>query len=268
GVKGGIIKEIAFEGVENVRVVMTIEEKSREYIRRNAIATLGTDGLIGNTIISLIGGTAAVPAIENGDILQSGPGGGMNQMMDLVKDNGEHLSIMTKNFAALSQSLVEGKGTIGALLMDEEMANSLKKNSESLNAILADAGKAVDNMVILSERLNSNQGLMHDLTTDTTLFASLRESAAQLQGVAQTANALVSNLNETTARLNNENNVVNLMTNDPETANEIKQILENLNQGTKKLDENMEALQSNFLFRGFFKKRAKEEAKAAAEENQ
>lgn len=271
GVKVGIIKEIAFESVENVKVVMSIEEKSKDFIRRDVVATLGTDGLIGNTIISLVGGTAAVPSVEDNDIVKSGPGGGMDQMIELVRDNGENLSTITHNFALLSQSLVEGKGTIGALLTDDEMAKSLKKNSEALNAILLDAGRAVDNMVLLSERINSDKGLMHDLTTDTTVFASFRESAAQLQGITQTASALMSNLNETTARLNDENNAVNVLTNDPEAAKDIKEILENLNQGTKKLDENMEALQSNFLLRGFFKKKAKEEAKAAeavAEESQ
>lgn len=266
GVKVGIIKEIAFEGVESVRVVMSIEEKSKEFIRRDVVATLGSDGLIGNAIISLIGGTSAAPSVENGDIVQSGPGGGMDQVMDLVKDNGENLAIITKNFAALSQSMIDGKGTIGALMTDETLANNLKQTSVTLNAIMVDANKAVHNLVTLSEKLNSNQGLVHDLTTDTSVFASLRESAAQLQGVTQTANALMSNLNETTARLNDKDNAVGVLTNDPDAAEEIKQILENLNQGTKKLDENMEALQSNFLLRGFFKKRAKEEAKAKAAE--
>jgi phospholipid/cholesterol/gamma-HCH transport system substrate-binding protein len=263
GVKVGIIKEIAFENVESVRVVMSIEERSKEFVRRDVIATLGSDGLIGNAIISLVVGTAEAPSVEDGDIVKSGPGGGMDEVMGLVKDNGENLSVITHNFALLSQSLVDGKGAVGALLTDGEMAQSLKKNAESLNVILVNAGKAVNNMVALSERLNSDNGLIHDLTTDTAVFASLRESAAQLQGVTQTANALMSNLNEATARLNDENNAVGVLTNDPAAAQEIKEILKNLNQGTKKLDENMEALQSNFLFRGFFKKRAKEEAKAA-----
>jgi len=72
----------------------------------------------------------------------------------------------------------------------------------------------------------------------------------------------MSNLNETTSRLNQKDNAIGVLTNDPEAANEIKQILKNLNMSTEKLDENMEALQSNFLFRGFFKKKAKEEAAA------
>src|SRR5690606_3409019 len=262
GVKVGIIKDISFESVENVRVVMNIEEKSKDFIRKDVKATLSSDGLIGNAIISLVGGTASVPAIDAGDIIESGPSGGMDQMMDLVKDNGQNLSVITQNFAALSQSLVDGKGTVGAMFTDEQLANNLRQSSVALNAMLQNTNKAVNNLVALSAKLNSDQGLIHDLTTDTAIFASLQQTTAQLEQITQTANALMDNLNETTARLNDKNNAVGVLTNDPEAAADIKAILDNLNQGSKKLDENMEALQSNFLFRGFFRKRAKEEAKA------
>jgi len=259
GVKVGIIKEIAFEGIEKVRVVMTIQEKDSEFIRKNVVAILGSDGLIGNSIISLVGGTAQFPAVQSGDVLQSGASGGMEQMIGLLKENGDNLSVITKNFAALSQQMVEGKGTVGALFTDDEIAANLKNSVSSLSKVMLNADKAVNNLVVLSEKLNKEQGLIHDLTTDTEVFSSLRESAAQLQGVTQTANALMENLNQASTRLNDKDNALGVLTNDPEAATEIKQILKNLNQSTEKLDENMEALQSNFLFRGFFKKKAKAE---------
>lgn len=265
GVKVGIIKEIAFESVEKVRVVMSIQERDSQFIRKDVIATLGSDGLIGNAIISLVGGTAAKSQIEDGDIIKSGPSGGMDQMMGLLQENGANLTVITQNFAKLAQQLVEGKGTVGALLTDDAIATNLKSSVISLNSVMTDANKAVNNLVSLTEKLNGNKGLIHDLSTDTAVFASLRESAAQLQGVAQTANALMENLNKTSARLNDKDNAIGVLTNDPEAANEIKQILKNLNTSTYKLDENMEALQSNFLLRGFFKKKAKEAAKESAD---
>lgn len=263
GVKVGIIKDIAFEGVENVKVTLLIEEKSSQFIRKDVVATLGSDGLIGNSIISLVGGNPATPQIEEGDVLKSGPSGGMEQMMALLQDNGANLSVITENFAKLSQQMVDGKGTVGALMSDDEIANNLKASVASMNKVMAEANVAISNLTALTQKLNSEHGLIHELATDTKVFASLRDAAAQLQGVTQTANALVENLNETTARLNDKNNAIGVLTNDPEAANEIKQILKNLNTSTQKLDENMEALQSNFLFRGFFKKKAKEEQKAA-----
>lgn len=257
GVKVGIIKEIAFESIDKVRVIMTIQEKDAQFIRKDAVATLGSDGLIGNSIISLAGGSTQYPAIENDDVLISGPSGGMEQMIGLLKDNGDNLSIITKNFAVLSQHMVDGKGTVGALFTDEKIANDLKSSVASLSAVMTEANHAVGNLTALTTKLNREEGLIHDLTTDTEVFASLRESAAQLQGVTQTASALMENLNKASARLNDKDNALGVLTNDPAAANEIKQILKNLNTSTGKLDQNMEALQSNFLFRGFFKKKAK-----------
>lgn len=268
GVKVGIVKEISFENVGEVRVVMNIEEKKSQFVRKDVIATLGSDGLIGNSIISLVGGSSQFPPIEDGDEIESGSAGGMDAILDMVQENGGNLAEITKNLATLSQQLIEGKGTVGSLLTDETIANSLKSAMVSLQSTMHGVDQSMKNMVVLTDKLNNDTGLIHDLTTDTMVFASFRESAAQLQGVTEAANALMAslnettaNLNETTARLNDKDNAVGVLTNDPATAEEIKQILHNLNMGTAKLDENMEALQSNFLFRGFFRRRAKEAEK-------
>ena len=258
GVKVGIVKEISFESVGEVRVVMNIEEKKSQFVRKDVIATLGSDGLIGNSIISLVGGSSQFPPIEDGDEIESGSAGGMDAILGMVQENGDNLAEITHNMATLSKHLVDGQGTVGALLADETIANSLKASMVSLQSTMDGIDKSMRNMVVLTNKLNSESGLIHDLTTDTEVFASLRESATQLQAVTEAANGLMANLNETTARLNDKDNAIGVLTNDPATADEIRKILSNLNTSTAKLDENMEALQSNFLFRGFFRKRDKE----------
>ncbi len=265
GVKVGIVKDISFESIRFVKVVMSIEAKSSEFIRKDAVAKLGSDGLIGNSIITLVGGSQATASIEDGDVLMSAKGTDMEAMMATLSVNNDNLVEITKNFAILSKNLVDGKGMVGAMLTDTTMVVSLSKSLDQLNKLMANANLASANLATVTNKLNSNQGLIHDLSTDTAVFASLRESAAQLQGVTQTANALMANLNETSARLNDKNNVVGALTNDPEGAAEIKQILRNLNVSTSKLDQNMEALQHNFLLRGFFKKQKKEQERALAD---
>ncbi|HYH55106.1 MAG TPA: MCE family protein, partial [Anseongella sp.] len=56
------------------------------------------------------------------------------------------------------------------------------------------------------------------------------------------------------------NNAVGMLLNDPEVAGSLKATIENLEGSSAKLDENMEALQHNFLFRGYFRRKAREEA--------
>ncbi|RZF59368.1 MlaD family protein [Sphingobacterium corticibacterium] len=262
GVKVGIVKEIKFQSINDVKVVMHIEEKSSQFIREDVVAKLGSDGLIGNAIVNLVGGSDQVPPIQDGDVIKSVGGTDTDAMFATLQTNNENLVEITKNFAVLSQQMVEGKGTVGALMTDSTIALSLKSTVQGLDKVMGDVNKASANLVVLMNKLNSNQGLIHELTTDTVVFASLRESATQLQGVTETASTLMENLNATSARLNDKDNAIGVLTNDPEAAAEIKQILRNLNMSTEKLDDNMKALQSNFLFRGYFRKQQKEQEKA------
>lgn len=257
GVKVGIIKEITFQSINDVKVVMHIEQKSSDFIRKDAVAKLGSDGLIGNAIVSLVGGSDNSSPIDDGDVIKSVSGTDTEAMFATLQVNNENLVEITKNFAILSKQMVEGKGLVGSLMTDSTITLSLKNSVSSLNGVMAGANRATNDLAVLMNKLNSNQGLIHDLSTDTAVFASLRASAAQLQGVTQTATALMENLNKTSERLNDTDNAIGALTNDPGVALEIKQILKNLNTSTEKLDENMKALQSNFLFRGYFKKQNK-----------
>lgn len=259
GVKVGIIKDIKFEGIQNVKVVMHIEEKSSNFIRKDVHARLGSDGLIGNSIITLMGGSNEVPAIADGDVILSEAGTDVEAMMQTLQTNNKNLVEITENFVSISKDLAAGRGLVGAMLTDTSLVIGLKNAVSSLNSTMNSANRAVDNLGVLTAKLINEEGLIHDLTTDTAVFASLRESAVQLQGVTQTATALMSNLNEVTERLNDKNNAIGVLTNDPEAAEEIKSILHNLNLSTEKLDENMEALQHNFLLRRYFKKKQKED---------
>src|SRR5690606_31324035 len=78
GVKVGIIIEITYMDVGHVQVSMNIGEKSNKFIRKEVVATFDLDGLIGNVIISLVGGTDTQPLIEDGDAVKSGAAVGMD----------------------------------------------------------------------------------------------------------------------------------------------------------------------------------------------
>jgi phospholipid/cholesterol/gamma-HCH transport system substrate-binding protein len=60
--------------------------------------------------------------------------------------------------------------------------------------------------------------------------------------------------------LNNPSTPAGVLLNDAQTAESLKAVIKNLETSTQKLDENMEALQHNFLLRGFFKKKKKAES--------
>src|SRR6476659_9442164 len=64
GVKVGTIKKVMLTGNSLVEVTMNIEEHSSKFIRKDALAKISSDGLIGNKIIVIYGGNPQYPTIQ------------------------------------------------------------------------------------------------------------------------------------------------------------------------------------------------------------
>ncbi|MGV3508954.1 MAG: MlaD family protein [Sphingobacteriaceae bacterium] len=260
GVKIGTIKKIQFYGTSQVQVFMNIEEEARKYIHKDASASIGSDGLIGNRIIVLTGGSLKYPFIEDGDRVRVQTTISTDEIMKTFQVNNKNLVDITNDFKTLSKNLVEGKGAAGALLSDEQIAQNFKSIVNNLKATTEAANRMTVELNSFSRTLNTKDGLVNKLATDTVVFARLQSSVTEFQKAAKSASALTENLNNASSKLNQSDNAAGLLLNDKETAEQIKRIMQNLEGSSQKLDEDLKALQSNFLFRGYFKKKAKEEA--------
>lgn len=261
GVKIGTIKKIEFFGTSQVRIILSIEENVHQYIHKDAGASISADGLIGNKIVVISGGNPSLPAVEEGDQLKVDATTSTDDMMKTLQVNNKNLLEITTDFKLLAKNLVEGKGAAGALLSDQQIASDFKAMVANLNKTTSATNQMANDLSKFAGTLNTENGLVNKLLTDTAVFAKFQRSAASLQHSAQSAEELADNLNSASAKLKSTDNAAGLLLNDPKTALQIKAIMTNLEAGSKKLDEDLEALQSNFLFRGFFRKRAKEQAK-------
>jgi phospholipid/cholesterol/gamma-HCH transport system substrate-binding protein len=249
GVKVGIIREVNLRQDGTVEVDMSIEDKSVKYIPGDARAKLSSDGLIGNKIIEIYGGTASAPKIEQGGVLANEKLLNTDQMMSTLSKNNDNLYAITSDFKAISARIASGKGSIGKLLNDETMVDHLEK--------------LTSNVAAYTNKLNDKGTLASDLVTDTVIFSKLRSTVLQLQNLADSSQNVIANLTNTGKIINNgltnKNSPAGMLLNDEQSANKIKGTLQNLQSATKKLDEDLEAVQHNFLLRKFFKNKAKEE---------
>ncbi|WP_199119161.1 MlaD family protein [Pedobacter sp. ASV28] len=261
GVKIGTVKKIEFFGTSQVRVFMNIEEGVHKYIHKDAGASISTDGFIGNKIVVITGGNPKSPFVEDGDSLVSNTSVSTDEIMKTLQVNNKNLLDITSDFKILANNLVNGKGAAGALLSDEKIATDFKTMVANLNSTTMATKQTAQDLNRFTNTLNTKNGLMDKLLTDTILFEKLEKSAISLQHSAASAELLTNNLHTASAQLKSNENAAGLLLNDPKMAQQIRTIMTNLELSSIKLNEDLEALQSNFLFRGFFKKRAKEEAK-------
>jgi len=102
--------------------------------------------------------------------------------------------------------------------------------------------------------LNKNGTLANELATDTAVFHSVKVSVLQLQKTTEAARSFVGKLEKAGS---NPNTAVGTLLYDEATGAHLKATIKNLEQGSKLLNDDLEALQHNFLLRRFFKKKAK-----------
>lgn len=264
GVKVGTIKDIFFVGNSQVEVLLNIEEKSQQYIRKDATVKISSDGLIGNKIVVIEGGTPQSPSIEDGDVLRVKKEDSQEDIINTLQANNKNILAITEDFKEISGKIRKGEGSIGKLLADEQLYKNLEVTMATLQRAAGQAQSVTSSLNTYAAKLNKPGGLANDAVTDTLIMRKVRLTVAELSETANTARAMVEGLKKTTQDLSadltkNNDNAVGLLLRDKATASDIKTMIQNLESSSEKLDESMEALQHNFLLRGFFRKKEKRE---------
>ena len=267
GVKIGTISKVSFVGTAQVDVYMNIDAATQQYIHRNATARISSDGLIGNKIIVLDGGSPQAPIVQSGDVLQAAKLISTDDMMKTLQQNNQNLLSITGDFKLLSRKILQGKGTVGTLMADSLMAVQLRNSMRNLEATTKSAARMANQMEAFSKKVNTKGGLADKLFTDTMTFSRINASMAQLQAATKSAREFADNLNAVSKKLNDKNNVVGVMLNDPDAAAHLQTTIKNLHRSSELLNEDLEAAQHNFLLKGFFKDRAKAKADSIKKAN-
>jgi phospholipid/cholesterol/gamma-HCH transport system substrate-binding protein len=252
GVKIGTVSSLHFYGSSKVVVGMKIETKSQQFIRKDAKVKISSDGLIGNKIIIIYGGTAKAGEVSEGDTLEVEKTLSTEDMLNTLQENNKNFLEITTDFKTISKKLVAGDGTIGKLLNDNSVYDNINSTISSLKLASAKAQLLAGSLAIFSAGLNKKGTLANELTTDTIVFNSVKNTVLQLHQIADTASLFIANLKQAGS---NPNSPIGILLHDEASGTRLKGTIKNLESSSQKLDEDLEAVQHNFLLRGFFKKK-------------
>jgi phospholipid/cholesterol/gamma-HCH transport system substrate-binding protein len=262
GVKIGTVSSLHFYGKSKVEVRLKIETKSQQYIRKDAKIKISSDGIIGNKILIIYGGTPRFPEVEEGDTLEVEATFSTEDMINTLQENNKNFLAITSDFKIISKNLVAGQGTIGKLLTNDDVYANINATIASLKLASVKAEQLIASLSTFSEGLNKKGTLANELTTDTIVFNSMKASVLQLQQMSGNASALVADLKQAAA---NPNTPVGVMLRDETSGARLKETIKNLESSSLKLDEDLKAAQSSFLLKGYFKKKAKAEESGVPE---
>ena len=101
------------------------------------------------------------------------------------------------------------------------------------------------------------------ILNDTISGQKLKNVVTNLETSSNEIQSLLSHVNSVVDDLNSSEGAYNYIVRDTSIVNSLKATLNNINEGTDKFNQNMEALKHNVLTRGYFKKLERDEQKEA-----
>ena len=265
GVKVGTVKKISFTPNALVEVIMNIENKTMQYIKKDARAKISSEGFIGNKIVVIFGGSIQSTHVVDDDILAVDSGPGTDEMMATLQQNNQNLLDITGNIKTITERLMNGQGSAGKILSDDKLASDLQAAVIGLKVASSQVQRITSDVAGYTSQLQSEGSLTNSLIHDTVFYGRLKATADQIHEASisikessENVKRITSNVENVSKRLDSAGSPVGVLLNDEEAGKNLRVTLANLASGSKKLEEDLEAIQHNFLFRGYFKKKEKQ----------
>lgn len=211
GINIGTVESISLVSDTTVRVEIVIDESSRKFIKKDAVATIGSEGLIGNKVLVINPGTGGKKSIENNDVIQTTQPIDVDDIMVSLKTTIDNTASITGDLAKISTNIESGKGTIGRLMMDQTWRENfqatiinLKEGSDEFKVVMDKAGEIDSILIAIKTTIAYTAAITNDLATITNSIQSGEGTIGRLlmnTTAAENFDSTMVNLKEGTAAL-------------------------------------------------------------------
>ena len=263
GINVGTVKTIDMVNDTTIRVYMLIEKKMMNHIKKDAVATIGSDGLVGSMILNIIPGEGSAPFILEGDELQTYSRIATQDMLSTLNTTNENAAILTADLLKVTQAMTKGKGTLGRLLNDTLMAADLKHTITNLKNASRDANYTIQKLNSIVNQINFEKSAAGVLLNDSLNGVKMQNMLSNLEQSSIEIGEITKNLNGVIGEIKDGKGAINYLANDTLLVNSLDNTIKNIEESSIRFNENMEALKHNFLTRGYFRKLEKKQKKEA-----
>lgn len=253
GIDVGTVESLEIENDSSVRVKMVLEKDIQKFINRNAIASIGTDGLMGNKLVNINSG-AASPNVQDGDMLQTLRPLEMDEMVRTLNTTNENIRVISSNLRSITDRL-SSKNSLWNLLLDTVVAENVKSSVVNLKFMSQNAVLVTGDLRHLSDQMKQGKGTISALISDTVLSSNLRQTIVKFEKLSDTVGVITGNLSYLTQKLKRGEGTAGVLLNDTNLVHDLNTSIRTINKGAASFDENMMALQHTWPLKRYFKRK-------------
>lgn len=279
GIDAGTVKHIMITSDSTVQVTMGLHREMQSYIKKDAIASIGTDGLVGNKIVNISPASANSDTllVEDRDLLSSYSRIETDDMLEVLGKTNENIALFSLQLLKISEKINKGSGTMNMLLQDQSMADDLRQSVANLKYTTRSLRSLGGEMRELIASFNDSDGLLYDLLNDTTVITDIQSISGKLDTmVSHRVSPILTDLEKSAVNIAESSasmktliqdisageGTIGSLLRDTSMERDLRSTLANIEESSVRFNENMEAMRDHFLFRGYFRKLEKQEKKS------
>lgn len=254
GIDVGTVSKIAMNNDTVIRVEMSIRESIQTHIKKNAVATIGSDGLVGNMIINILPREGRSIPVVSGDTIETYSRIGTDDLLTTLNVTNENAALLTADLLKITTEIVEGKGTLGMLITDSLLADDLRQTIVQLKRSSVAANQTLAELNAYFKEVRQSESVANLLLTDSISGEKMKRIVANLEFSSDEMVEITEGMSEVIDDIKESDGALNYLTHDKDLVRNIDSTMINIKESTRRFNENMEALKQNFLFRGYFRK--------------
>jgi len=132
GINVGTVDNIRIVNDSTVKVTMMIKKEVQQFIKTDCEVAIGSEGLMGDRVITITQGSAEAPQAVSGQQLESKEPVETDAIMASLKVTAGNVEIITQQLAEVMIKINGGNGTLGKLIQDTTIAENLNQTIVNL----------------------------------------------------------------------------------------------------------------------------------------
>ncbi len=260
GINVGTVESVEIVSDSSVSVVMLIEESAGKFIKKNALASVGTEGLMGNKLVNINSGGKESLSVTDGDVLKTLRPIEMDEMIRTLSATNNNVEVITSNLRNITDK-INSKNSLWSLLMDTVVAENIKSAFVNIKVISNQGVMITGNLKDITDGFKSGKGSIGALITDTVISSKIKQTIIKFERISDTAAVLSGNIAAIVKNLKAGKGSAGVLLSDTMLIHNLNKSVSTIDKGAGNFNENMEALKHSWPFKKYFKKMKKKTGK-------